>query len=1007
MLSLFTEYAQNGAEHISLDESIFNLRRLDWSKTGQDGNRELRRVAIGNNVLVAATSTCSIVRRNLDSNDAEEEVDLSRRREDSIEHIFIDPTGNHVIVTLSNGENFYLHSRSTRPKKFSTKLQGKIESVAFDRLNGTESSTRSFLAGTSTGCIYELGFDSGGKEKNCQLLHQLDPQQPLAITSLHFDVVKSLSPQGSNRILILLATAKPTRLYHFFGGSTFSQVFAKYASGSSSKGSQFTEVPGEIDRAELICFNFNNMNRAQSFAMMSRAGIYQGSINLVDTNSPDDSVIIADANMSPYGESYDEVSEPPQSFAASTFHYVTLQYDRLVCLSRLNGTVVQEEMIRVADGNAIGIVRDITRGTLWLYTDSYVFQLTIQNEDKHIWSIYLEQAMSGDESSFDVAYKHCKKKEDKEKVLNARAEFALRSGKIDQAAAYFARSGASFENVVLRLLRSDVSGSDIDLKKSANFKLYSVTTGPELSALRIYLQEARDMLPNSAKSQRTMICTWLCEIFLHEITMTGLSSNNMQKRGELVAQFEVFLKTASLDPTTTIKLITSRGGDIHRELLLSYARIIGDYDRMVGNLIIEHFYIDAINVLTNAGFERVEELIYKFSPVLMEFQPEATVKMLISKKKIKVSKILPSLLRYSTLLDAYLTGKRSHDTVTLDMDSTGAKVNFAIKYLMEYVTNVHESVAEIIAFHSLIWFLAKYDTPDETTLCLYLERLLQMKLEGFFASLTLNYDYILRQCKIFKRQRGIVHAYFLIGMDYEAVEAALKVDISLAKKVALNPQDISQKKKLWLIIAEHIIAIDSNAKRALLLIKESDSALKIEDLLPLLPDFTEIELLKEDICGTLEECGRRIDHLKSEMEELSESAEGINTELEAIKKRGYSVSSLQHCEYCRSALFNRQFYLFPCSHGFHQDCMLKRVYTHKHLDDKQLEAVTILNDQIRSISRRAKDDKRAMAQQEYLQNELDGYIAADCPLCGYVMIRSLSMPLISSDDALEAKSWEL
>jgi ribosomal protein S14 len=265
---------------------------------------------------------------------------------------------------------------------------------------------------------------------------------------------------------------------------------------------------------------------------------------------------------------------------------------------------------------------------------------------------------------------------------------------------------------------------------------------------------------------------------------------------------------------------------------------------------------------------------------------------------------------------------------------------------------------------------------------------------------------MLRQCQNCGRKRGVVYAYLLCDMAPQAVQAALSVDLALAKQVAQGAGE-GQRKALWLAIARHVIAADADARRALLLLKESDGALRIEDLLPLLPDFTEIELFKEDICGTLEDCGSRIDHLKSEMEELSESAESINTELESMKRRGYSVSSLQRCEYCPTALFNRQFYLFPCSHGFHNDCLMQRVHEHKHLDPPQLEAVSALETQIAALARRSKDDKRAMSQQEYLQNELDGYVAADCPLCGYVMIRSLASPLVSESDLVDAQSWEL
>ncbi len=65
---------------------------------------------------------------------------------------------------------------------------------------------------------------------------------------------------------------------------------------------------------------------------------------------------------------------------------------------------------------------------------------------------------------------------------------------------------------------------------------------------------------------------------------------------------------------------------------------------------------------------------------------------------------------------------------------------------------------------------------------------------------------------------------------------------------------------------------------------------------------------------------------------------------------------------------------------------------------------------LRGLTSKGKDlslDHRARAQQEALQLELDGYIAADCPLCGYVMIQSLTLPLVGERDAAEAKLWAI
>jgi hypothetical protein len=46
-----------------------------------------------------------------------------------------------------------------------------------------------------------------------------------------------------------------------------------------------------------------------------------------------------------------------------------------------------------------------------------------------------------------------------------------------------------------------------------------------------------------------------------------------------------------------------------------------------------------------------------------------------------------------------------------------------------------------------------------------------------------------------------------------------------------------------------------------------------QDLLPLLPDFTEIDLFKEQICSSLDSCGSRIQEVKTEMQELATTVE--------------------------------------------------------------------------------------------------------------------------------------
>lgn len=78
----------------------------------------------------------------------------------------------------------------------------------------------------------------------------------------------------------------------------------------------------------------------------------------------------------------------------------------------------------------------------------------------------------------------------------------------------------------------------------------------------------------------------------------------------------------------------------------------------------------------------------------------------------------------------------------------------------------------------------------------------------------------------------------------------------------------------------------------------------------------------------------------------------------------------------------------------------------KYFDSSKISIIRGLEDQLKILqSKKDNSDKRSLAQQELLQSELDSHIAADCPMCGYLMIESLAIPLITEDDLNEAASW--
>ena len=103
---------------------------------------------------------------------------------------------------------------------------------------------------------------------------------------------------------------------------------------------------------------------------------------------------------------------------------------------------------------------------------------------------------------------------------------------------------------------------------------------------------------------------------------------------------------------------------------------------------------------------------------------------------------------------------------------------------------------------------------------------------------------------------------------------------------------------------------------------ENSRLLKIEDILPFFPDFVVIDDFKEEIARALEGYSDHINVLKSEMDDATNSAESIKQEIAKLKTRFVTIDAGERCSVCSLLLLTRQFYVFPCQHTFHADCLI-------------------------------------------------------------------------------------
>lgn len=111
---------------------------------------------------------------------------------------------------------------------------------------------------------------------------------------------------------------------------------------------------------------------------------------------------------------------------------------------------------------------------------------------------------------------------------------------------------------------------------------------------------------------------------------------------------------------------------------------------------------------------------------------------------------------------------------------------------------------------------------------------------------------------------------------------------------------------------------------------ENTDLLKIEDILPFFPDFVVIDDFKEEIAHALEGYSNHIETLKNEMNEATQTAESIKQDVVALKNRFVTIDAGEQCSVCSHLLLSRQFYVFPCRHSFHADCLITLVRLSYH-----------------------------------------------------------------------------
>jgi tetratricopeptide (TPR) repeat protein len=368
----------------------------------------------------------------------------------------------------------------------------------------------------------------------------------------------------------------------------------------------------------------------------------------------------------------------PVSMLLTEFHYVLLYANAVVfAVSRLTNDVVYEGRFPIHH-DMIGLAHDPLTGITFAYSSQQVFEIHVRNEDKNVWAMYLQKGQ------FGLAQQYCREAWQRDRVYTAQADYYFQKKQFERAAQHYGKTSKSFEEVTLKFIHI---GEHDALRAFLKEKLTHMRANDEMQMTiictwltELYLSKLNslDAEAAAAAASAAAIAAGTAPVPRGGTPLPSAAAMRLDKMEETAEEFRLFLEEYSsarrkvLDPVTTFNLISSHG---RTKELLFYASVVKDYDKVIGYHIQQGQYDMALEVLVK---QREPRLFYKHCPVLMVNSPFKLVNILMTeiKELVEPRQLIPALMRY----------KHHPSATTASGPPSDASQHQAIRYL-QYCVN--------------------------------------------------------------------------------------------------------------------------------------------------------------------------------------------------------------------------------------------------------------------------------------------------------------------------------
>lgn len=872
----------------------------------------------------------------------------SRLLQARIHKLFMDPTGKFILISLAYAadnqpmENL-LYVKQVQPlPRLKNYL---ISAVAWNHpktnsSSNTSNSTGTILLGTTKGLVLQTELMPNDESKFFPLAS--GPRQYVkevfdvgsdvgAITGIEYHQIPSTT-QTEKAFIIIISTN--SRLYRMLGSVPANVDPPPLHTIFAQNINSYKDVPGRFTNSKLDLYYPSPTAPPTRFAWLTEPGVLTSDIhnqfnqcrtsfesnediNIISYITPRETIndiplsTSTPSGLSPpsgYMNAY--FYDKPVSMIVTNFHILIAFRHCLKAICILNDLTVYEEYFSTKYGHIQGISKDPIKNIIWVYCERAVYRYKILNENKNIWKIYLDQRR------FDLARKYSSSDENNyDRVICEEAQHYFKQKDYEKSAEIFARSKRPFEDVSLMFMEAKSS-----------------------KALKKYLTIRLDQFDSNQMTQITMTLAWLLDLIMSSISVISLQSTTdatVEETQELYSELDSLLENEQI-----IRCLREHS-TLFYGVIMNYmdwntcirvAKLIGDSDFVVQRYIDLGKLDDALEMIKS---DPKDEFYYTYGHLFMKRKPKEFIDTLIERPNIDPERLIPILIQENPYFN---------------------KCSETIRYLEHCIKNlrtdskvIHNYLFELYARHK-----------DENTLIEYLDNELS---PDNVQQPHLDLQLCLRLCTELKLIKACVSLYSYMGMYDEALSLTLNVDLELAKSVARKPDCEDEQKKMWLIIAEHVLTMNKDIQIATDLLRES-KLLRIEDILPFFPDSKTIDYFRDAIRKSLQDYRNQIMLLKDGT--FDNIAEDIRSEIKTFRNRYSIIRVEQKCEICSQNLLLRTCYVFPCGHLFHSDCMIKEIIAidpqYKGLEDKLKQIAT--------------DETR---------QQIEDVISSECVYCGSLL----------------------